>query len=192
MRIDVRIDESGLEKAYKALQRIPGAFPKAVSSAMNRTLESMRTESARETAGRYFAKSSEVRKTLQLRTANAGNLYGAMISRGGRKKLQEYKLTPKNPQVGNKKGFKGAVMRKGGLKPLPKGTFMMNTPNAGNVLFRRIRPGKAWSNIEHVVSPSIPQIVKNKETVAVVEKRAREVFEKRLNHEVMRIIGAMV
>ncbi|MBQ3455219.1 MAG: phage tail protein [Synergistaceae bacterium] len=85
MRIDVRIDKSGLEKAYKALQRIPGAFPQAVSSAMNRTLESMRTESARETAGRYFAKSGEVRKTLQLRTANAGNLYGAMISRGGRK-----------------------------------------------------------------------------------------------------------
>ena len=67
----------------------------------------------------------------------------------------------------------------------------MDTPNAGNVLFRRIRPGKSWSNIEHVVSPSIPQIVKNKETVTVVEKRAREVFEKRLEHEVMRFLGAL-
>jgi len=150
----------------------------------------MRTEAAQETSGRYFAKSGEVKSTITLKHASAGNLHGAMISRGGRKKLQQYKLTPNNP-TGKQRGFRGAVKREGGLKPLPKGTFMMNTPTAGWVLFRRIRQGKGWGNIEHIVSPSIPQIVKNEETVAVVEKRAREVFEKRLDHEVMRLLGAL-
>ena len=191
MKIDVRIDQSLLDKAYEALKRIPGAFPQAVARATNRSLESMRTEAARETSGRYFAKSGEVRSSITLKHASAGNLHGAMISRGGRKKLQQYKLTPNNPITGNQRGFKGAVKREGGLKPLPKGTFMMNTPTAGWVLFRRIRSGKSWSNIEHIVSPSIPQIMKNEETVAVVEKRAREVFEKRLNHEVMHLLGAL-
>lgn len=190
MKIDVQIDQSRLEKAYQLLKRIPGAFPQAVARAANRSLESMRTESARETSGRYFAKSGEVKSTITLKHASAGNLHGAMISRGGRKKLQQYKLTPNNP-TGNQRGFRGAVKREGGLKPLPKGTFMMNTPTAGWVLFRRIRSGKGWGNIEHIVSPSIPQIVKNEETVAAVEKRAREVFEKRLDHEVMRILGVL-
>ncbi len=191
MKIDVRIDQSNLEKAYQALRKIPGAFPQAIASAANRTLESMRTEASRGTTARYFVKAGEIKKTLDIRRASAGNLHGAMISRGGRKKLSDYKLTPKTPQAGNKKGFKGAVKREGGLKPLPEGTFMINTPNAGYVLFRRIHSGKAWRNIQHVVSPSIPQIMKNKETVAEVEYRAREVFDKRLNHEVMRILGAL-
>ena len=79
-------------------------------------------------------------------------------------------------------------MREGGLKPLPKGAFMMNTPNAGYVLFRRVRPGRRWQNITHVHSPAIPQIIKNKETVLTVEKKTQEVFERRLNHEVFRML----
>ena len=82
-------------------------------------------------------------------------------------------------------------MREGGLKPLPKGAFMMNTPNAGWLLFNRIRPGKGWGNIEHIGSPSIPQIIKNRETVDEMNRRAYRIFWQRLDHEVMRIIGVL-
>ena len=182
--------DEDLVRAYQLLKKIPGAFPQAVSNAVNRTLETVRSEAVRGTAGRYFVKQGEVRKTIDLKKTSAGNLHGAMISRGKRKRLQEYKLTPNSP-AGNKKGFKGAVMREGGLKPLPKGTFMMNTPTAGWLLFNRIRPGKGWGNIEHIGSPSIPQIIKNRETFAEMQLRADRVFWQRLDHEVMRILGAL-
>lgn len=191
MKVNVTIDQAELYRAYKSLQHIPGAFPQAVAMAENRALETIRTEATQETAKKYFVKSGEVRKTFKPKKASAGNLYGAMISRGSRKNISKYQITPKSPQSGRKKGFKGAVKRDGGLKSLPQGTFMLNTPNAGPVLFVRVASGKSWANIEHITSPSIPQIVKNDETVEVVEKRATEVFKKRLDHEVMRMLSLL-
>ena len=188
MSVNIQIDQALLDSAYQALRSIPGAFPRAVAAAANRTLETMRTDTARETKERYFVKSGDVRKTLTLRKARSGSLSGAMISRGSRKNISKYQITPRTPQAGRRKGFKGAVKREGGLKPLPEGTFMINTPNAGYVLFTRIRPGRSWRNIKHVHSPSIPQIIKNDETVDAVQAHAEEVFVKRLNHEVMRML----
>lgn len=191
MKVRVMIEQTALARAYNALKHIPGAFPRAVAAATNRALETVRTEAVRETAKRYFVKAGEVRKTFTPKRANAGNLYGTMTSRGKRKNIAKYQISPKTPRAGREKGFKGAVKRDGGLKPLPTGTFMLNTPNAGPVLFLRIASGRAWQNITHVTSPSIPQIVKNEETVEVIETRAREVFMKRLDHEVMRLLGAL-
>ena len=191
MKVSVIIEQAALAHAYNALKHIPGAFPRAVAAASNRALETVRTEAVRETSKRYFVKAGEVRKTFKPKKASANNLYGAMISRGKRKNISKYQITPKTQQAGRKQGFRGAVKQEGGLKPLPKGTFMLNTPNAGPVLFLRVASGNSWANITHVFSPSIPQIVKNDETVEVVEKRAQEVFIKRLDHEVMRLLGAM-
>lgn len=186
MKIDVRIDQAHLNRAYQALRLIPGAFPRAVAAASNRTLETMRTDTVNETSERYFAKPGDIRKTITLKRASAGKLSAVMLSRGARKNISKYQITPKSPRAGRKDGFMGAVKREGGLKPLPEGTFMINTPNAGPVLFLRTSRGK-WG-IEHVHSPSIPQIIKNKDTVDAVETHAQEVFVKRLDHEVMRIL----
>ncbi len=40
-------------------------------------------------------------------------------------------------------------------------------------------------------SPAIPQIIKNDETVKAMEKGAEERFSKRLDHEVMRLLGVL-
>lgn len=191
MKINVRVDKNSLERAYKLLKHINGGFEHAVAMAMNRTLEGARTDAVRETAGRYFVKSGEVRKTIKIDKASSGNLGGSMVSRGGRRKLSQYQLTPKTPQAGRNKTFKGAVKRDGGLKPLPQGTFMMNTPTAGLLLFIRTATGRSWKNIKHVHSPSIPQIIKNEETVKIVEMQAQERFAKRLDHEVMRMLKVL-
>jgi hypothetical protein len=41
-----------------------------------------------------------------------------------------------------------------------------------------------------VISPSVPQAIANKETRSVMEKQAHERFEKRLDHEINRLMGA--
>ena len=191
MKINIGMSANTLERAYKLLKHINGGFEHAVAMAVNRTLEGARTDAVRETAGRYFVKSGEVRKTIKINKASSGNLGGSMVSRGGRRKLSQYQLTPKTPQAGRNKTFKGAVKRDGGLKPLPRGTFMMDTPTAGLLLFVRTAKGRSWKNIKHVHSPSIPQIIKNGETLLFVITRAQERFSKRLDHEVMRMLKVL-
>lgn len=180
----VSISAEALERANAALKHINGAFPKAVASATNRTLEGMRTDAVNETKGRYFAKPGEIRKTLTLKRASTGNLGGAMVSRGGRKSLAEYRLTPSKPSKG--KTIMGAV-KQGGMKSLGD-AFLINRGGKYRP-YRRTGPGRR--DIEPLISPAIPQIIKNEETVKVMEQGAAERFEKRLDHEVLRLLGAL-
>lgn len=181
----IKVSEEGLARANAALQRVPGAFPRAVASAANRAADGMRTDAVRETKEKYFVKAGDVRKTITFRKATAGSMIAEMISRGKRKGLREYKLSPASPRRGQRPQLKGAVKRSGGLKPL--GPAFLVRRGSGYVPFYRTGKGR-WS-MEGLVSPSIPQIVKNKETVKVIETKGAERFEKRLDHEVLRLLG---
>ncbi|GHV45258.1 hypothetical protein FACS1894204_03910 [Synergistales bacterium] len=175
----INISSEQLERANKALRGIPGAFPKAIASATNRAIEGMRTDAASETSKRYHAKSSDIRKTMTLKRASAQNLQGVMLSRGSRRSLADYKLTGKSG------GLMGAV-KKDGLKSL--GDAFLITKGGKARPYVRTNGGR-WG-MEPLVSPSIPQIVKNEETVTAMEKGASERFTKRLDHEVLRLLGA--
>ena len=182
--MDIQISTEGLEHANKALQAIPGAFPRAVAAATNRVLEGMRTDAVTETAKKYFVKPSEIRKSLTLKKSSAGNLMGAMVSRGSRKSLADYQLTPKTPRKG-KNGLQGAVKRDG-VKNIERGFLLRR--GSGYKPYMRVGSGK-WA-VQFLISPAIPQIVKNDETVELMREKAAERFEKRLDHEVLRLLGA--
>jgi hypothetical protein len=80
--------------------------------------------------------------------------------------------------------LKGAV-KQDGMKPL-KDAFLLKRGGKARP-FVRTSSGK-WG-IEPLISPSIPQIVKNEETIAKMEKGASERFRKRLDHEILRLMG---
>ena len=176
----IQISEEGLARANALLRHIPGAFPKAVARAANRALDGMRTDAAKETRQRYFVTAADVRKTITLRKAGPGNMQAAMISRGKRRGLEEYRVTP---HAGKRGGAKAAVKREGGLKPIPKAFFLPGKKPPF------IRVGKARREIRALRGPAVPQILKNEETVEALEMGAAERFAKRLNHEVMRELG---
>ena len=184
--MNITISASALKRANNALRHISGAFPRAVANATNRTLEGLRTDAVSETKGRYFVKSGDVRKTLTLKRAGAGNMAGAVVSRGSRKNLAEYKLFPTAPRKGRMASLKGAVKRDG-LKSLGN-AFLVRR---GGKYRPYTRTGTGRWNIEPFISPAIPQIIKNEETVKAMEKGAEERFSKRLDHEVMRLLGVL-
>ena len=184
--MNITISAPALERANNALRHIKGAFPRAVALATNRTLEGLRTDAASETKGRYFVKSGDVRKTLTLKKANSANMAGVMLSRGARKNLAEYKLTPTAPRKGRMAALKGAVKRDG-MKSLGN-AFLVRR---GGKYRPYTRPGTGRWDIEPFISPAIPQIIKNEETVKAMEKGAEERFSKRLDHEVMRLLGVL-
>ena len=182
MMIDISVEP--LQRANAALRGISGALPRVLSLATNRTLEGLRSDAVSETRKRYHVKASDVRKTLTLKKASAGHLMATMLSQGPRRSLAAYKLTPSSPPRGGK-GLKGAV-KTDGLKPL-KDAFLVKR---GGQYKPYIRIGGGRDGIEPIISPAIPQIIKNEESVAAMEKGASERFGKRLDHEILRLLGA--
>ena len=181
--MNINLSSEGLQQASALLSAVKNGFPKAISLAVNRTLEGMKTDAVKETQEKYFAKPSDIRKTLTLKKTNQGNLVGMMISKGTRKTLADYQLTPKTPRKGSQI-LQGAVKR-GGLKTL-RDAFLVRR---GGKYKPYVRNGSGKWNIQPLISPAIPQIMKNDKTVASLEVKATERFEKRLNHEVARMLN---
>ena len=69
---------------------------------MNRTMEGLRIDAVKQTHKKYFVSAKDVRASISFRKANAGNLMGAMVSKGKRHSLADYKLTPNTPKPGGK------------------------------------------------------------------------------------------
>ena len=176
MIIDVSSEQ--LQRANNALRGFPGAFPRALASATNRAIEGVRTDAASETKKRYHVKSGDVRKTIQLRKASVGNLEGTMTSKGPRRSLADYKLT------GGSGNLQGAV-KTDGMKTL-KDAFLVRR---GGKARPYVRDGSGKWGIKPLISPSIPQIVKNEETVEAMEKGAAQRFRKTLDHDILRLMG---
>ena len=196
--VDIRISNKQLEQANSALKRILSESPRAVARAVNRTMDGLRTDAVKETSERYFVKSKDVRSSLLFQKATSDNLMGAMISRGKRHSLADYQISPRRPRYQrNDYGKKvqvpvtAAVKRAGGLKsfkaPLTNAVFLVKRSGGRYFPFYRIGKGK-WK-INSLISPSMPQIVGNEDTVKTMEKGAQERFFKRLNHEAMQLLG---
>lgn len=173
--ISVEVDGQELEKAQAMLKNIPGAMERALRHTKSRVIEGMRTDAVSSTREKYYAKSGDIRKSIRVTSTG-------IISRGKRLMLQNYYLSPKSP-VKKSHGLKGAV-KKDGIKSLP-GAFILRLGAAGRA-WPYIRVGKGRWGIKALHSPSIPQIVKNEQTLEYMESGVQRRFEDRMRHEVMR------
>ncbi|MBR1602930.1 MAG: phage tail protein [Synergistaceae bacterium] len=175
-------------EAARALAHVKGGFNQAVSRSLNRTIDSLKSAAARETKQRYFVSVGEVKKSFALRKSTLNSLNAELISRGRRKSLKDYKLTPKAAPKHRKRDYvKGAVKREGGLKPLP-GAFLVKGRNGYRPVYRT---GRGRYDLKGLASPAVPQIVKNEDTLKALEQDAEQVFNKRMTHEVLRLLGAV-
>ena len=160
-------------------------FPQALARAVNRTMDGMRTDAVQETHKKYFVSAKDVRASITFRKASAGSLMGAMVSKGKRHSLADYQLTPSTPRAGKRPQLKGAVKREGGLKSLGP-AFLVKRPGGRYFPFYRVGSGSGNKNkgIQSLISPSIPQIIKNEETREAMEQGAEERFRTRILHEI--------
>ena len=180
--INVTLDTSPLIRAGIIIAKAPEEIKIAVSHAINRSLESFRTEGVRETARKYFVKQNELRPSLAIKKSYGGEMNGAVIATGSRKPITMYSISPKRPPV---KGgsFRGAVKRAGGLKPIPLAFLIPGKKGLHAVIRDKFGDNE---RLRVLMSPSVPQLVQNKETVGSATQKAQETFERRLEHELKR------
>lgn len=183
----IRVTSLQASKARNLLGRVPSELPKALARAINRASQAARTEAAKGIRQEYIIRHGDIVSATKIRTARADQkMISATIRiRGTRRELIFFRVSPKSESGRRPRRIRVAV-KKGGLKPLP-GAFVRRGTKSGNPhVFRR--EGKARYPVHIVYGPSIPQMAANPKITEVVEQRARDMLDKRLGHEINRVL----
>ena len=160
---------------------------------MNRTASVVNTSVKKEVSARYFISQKKISETLHIENASTSNLTALVVSQGSKLGLEKFKVSPLRPVELSKKGkrtpgvYKAAIKKAGGLKPL----------TGKNILGRKNKPfvaimlnGETWDAypIDSMMGPAVPQLAGKKEVMEAVTKKANETLEKRIEHELSRVM----
>ena len=189
--INIDFDMKRINQTILMFQRTPQEIKRAASRAVNRSLDTFKTVAIRETTRKYFVKRKDIAPCITPRRPHGDEPYGSILARGTRRSLLKYKTNTATTSIAHSitpGTFKAAVRRLGGLKPIPLVSYIDYKNGTFYPVLRTSLERK------YLASPSIPQLVKNKETVAEAEKQAGETFERRLMHELkegLKHLGAL-
>lgn len=167
------------------LGHVKDAAPKAMANAVNRAVDTAKTEASRKTRETYTIKNKDVAATIRIRRASMANLTATVTSRGGVVALSKFQVTPRQPQPKRKKPVIVRVKRGGG-GPIPS-VFVAKMQSGHIGVFSRA--GKSRFPITQHYGPSVPQMIGNPSVKVWIEEKAAETLEKRLDHEINRVLG---
>lgn len=184
MSVSIEIKSDAIEKAQKYLAGVPKGFETAMSRSLNRALQEGRTAAVRETTKQYTVKARDVRPTFKMQRASRGNLEASLESKGGRLPLSTFTHRPTTDTTGANRRQVRVSVKKGGLKPLGQ-AFVHN----GRILQRL---GRTSYPVQQKFGPSIPSMLDNDEVVDKVVETMGKSVEKRLEHEVGRLLDGAV
>lgn len=98
----------------------------------------------------------------------------------------QFRVLPKNASDKRPKVLKVAV-KKNGTKALPGAFVALGRSSGKQHVLMRVGRSRYPINIKY--GPSIPEMAGNEKIAQLVEGRAREVFDVRLQHEMSRVLG---
>ncbi len=179
----LNLNDSGtIQHAEMVLDHIKGGFDKAAVNAINRALLAGRTAASKNVRKVYTAKAAAIKSTLSIKKASSGNLTGEMQSRGVSIPLREFSVSPRDADTtGANRRRVSVSVKKQNRKALATGFISKRLK--GNV-FTRHPDG----HIKMGFSVSAPQMLENAQVRDPVMDMIEEVLEKRMYHEVGRIL----
>lgn len=185
MRVSVELDESHLKSVQLRLGQFSKKAPNAISNALNRATTNMNTNIKKEIRKEYHIKAGDINATLSKTRASKGSLSASVKSKGHLIGLDKFKVSPKSINPKRKSLVTIAVKKSGGKKV--KGAFMADVNGAK--LFMRLN--KSRLPIRRLFGPSIPQMLgSNEEVRDYIEAEGKETYDRRLDHEISRILDA--
>lgn len=185
--------EPAIERAERLLSEVPGGARKALLRAVNRAMQEGRTAAVQAVTSRYQIRARDVRPTFHMKKARLSTLEAELSSSGEKLELRDFKHTPKTDTTGaNRKRVRVAVERRGGLKPLGqafiyRGHIFSRTGKKA-VASKGWHKGQKVEQIEKKFGLAVPQMVGHPEVSDAVANKMREAIDKRLDHEVNRIL----
>lgn len=182
MKLTVDFEEKMLQEVQDKLGSFHKKAPNAIANALNRAATTVNKNTKLEVRKKYVIKSSDVQKTLTKSKANRSNLGVVVKSEGALIGLEKFKIQPKTINPKRKSPIKIGV-KKGNLKTV-MGAFVANIN--GPKAFERSTDKRL--PINRLFGPSVPQMLENEEVRSEIEQTGQETFEKRLDHEINRIL----
>jgi len=163
-------------KAKTLLSHIKNGAPRAISNALNRTNEGVRTDVIKQVKSKYDIKSTDIRKALVAKKSYPATLQASVGSTGRPIPLIQFRVTPNNTV----RALRASVKRSGG-KSIP-GAFLMKMSNGMTGVM--IRTSTKRLPIKQLFGPSIPQMIGEASISQYVMDGVNERFAKRIDHEI--------
>jgi hypothetical protein len=172
-----------LAKAERMLGHLPGEVVKALTRAINRAADAARAEAVRGATARYRVQASAIRKTMTIHRAAGNQPAAAISSTGNRIALHKFRVVPNDPAYGKRRTrpHKAAVLKANAPKAVP-GMFVARMKNGHIGAFSR--EGKKRLPIREHFGPSIPEMLGQESVIRLIENRATEMLESRLEREI--------
>lgn len=167
------------------IEELFGATPRQAKivlwRALNRAATAGQTRASVTVRREYVIKAADVKKRIKIRKATAANLSAQIRASGPVIPLMKFDVTPTFPDIMNVH----ARVKKGGKKPIQSG-FVTRAENGHVNVFTRA--GRNRFPIKGRYGPSIAQMMGKDEVVDDIQTRAQDVLDKRLEHELDRLL----
>lgn len=170
--IEIKLDQKQVTNILKALKQSPKEVHRAIAAAENRTITFLNKEIAKDVTRSYVIKSRTVKQSLTSKKANSSSLTATVTSEGrsiylGRFRTARY----------NRRRQLWAQVKKGSKRFVP-GLFRSSPEK---LPMHRI--GKNSRDVVKPFGPSIPQMIGNKDILPKIGRKAEEMLNKRVEHE---------
>ena len=171
---------SELLRAHSILGHIKNGAPRAISNALNRTIDGVKTDIVREVTSRYDIKPGKVREAIKVNKSFSTTLRASVSSSGSPIPLIQFNVSPSRPGK-QKTGvqLRASVKRSGG-RPIP-GAFVANI---GGKLQVAVRTGKPRTPTKQLFGPAVPVMMGEVNIHALIMENAESRFAKRIEHEI--------
>lgn len=183
----IQITSDQIERVNLILSGIPGGAQKALSSVIRRANSTVRSETVKQITGVYAISAQNIRAetTIRVKTEKAeSGVIGTVSFAGYKLPLYRFNVTPTLPI--QRAEVKAAVMRGNGQTPFVH-AFIARMQSGHVGMFERVK--KPSLPVREFVALSTAQMAENAVVLEQVEKKAQETVEKRIEHEITRILN---
>ena len=181
--IAVEVVEDSLDRVSKVLAGVPHGMEKAVGSAMKRAGKSGQTAVKKKIAEEYYISSGQFLKHTQTisRVREGGGGVSVQFGyRGAVIPLIEFHYRA------DRNGYISASVKRSGGGEIRKA--FITTVNGHTGIFERESPARF--PIHELFGPSTPQMMYSNEAITdEVEEKVVETYEKRIEHEIDRLLA---
>lgn len=192
--VQVVADEKQLEDWKKVIGRVakPDEINAAMSRAINRALNHVRTATERATRKIYTASSRVVKDAQTVKKSSKFTLSGEVSYAGPNIPMDEFKHSPNAPI--SWKGVPNLLrtqqisleIRKG-VQREEKGLFLREKSGSDARIYKR--KGKARFPLVRAEGPSVAGMVEGTGIAEEAQESANEMLAKRIDHEIMWMLG---
>ena len=183
----IQITNDQIERVNLILSGIPGGAQKAFSSVIRRANSTVKAETVRQITGTYAISAQRVRAggniRAQVQKADGG-VVGTVTFAGYKLPLYRFNVTPTLPI--QRAEVKAAVMRGNGQTPFAH-AFIARMKSGHTGMFER-KTGRSLP-ITEFMAQSTAQMAGNEEVLEQVSEKAQETVNKRIEHEITRILN---